>query len=96
MKLSEIFGQEYVLVETEYGVRNVDTTSDENDYEINKSKVVALKDLESAEDTSFIAETIKELGADGEENGRIYIYEGTVTTVSGTENCTIYAPEFWQ
>ena len=96
MKLSNIFSQEYVLVETTYGMDSIDTTSDNDRYEISKVRTVTLKELADDDDTNYVAEKIRELGAEGEELGNVVIYEGTVITASGSEDCTVYAPEFWQ
>ena len=96
MKLSNIFSQEYVLVETTYGMDSIDTTSDNDCYEISKVRTVTLKELADDDNTSYVAEKIRELGAEGEELGNVVIYEGVVITTSGSEDCTVYVPEFWQ
>lgn len=97
MKLSEIFSQEYLLIETEQGIMNVDTSYDEDDYQIKEISSTSLLDLEKDEDTLHIAEKIKQLGAEEAENQKIAVYVGTLKSVSGVEeNCTVYAPEFWQ
>lgn len=94
MKLHEIFNQDYVLVETEYGVFNIETSYDEDDYCFSQNSSTTLANIK--ESAPHIYHKIVELGAEGVTDEVIFICRGTVTTVSGTESCTVYAPSFWQ
>ncbi len=95
MKLYDIINQQYVLTETEYGIMDTDTSHDDDDYCLSlNGKTSLLKLKESAPN---IYERISKEAEDVQcEEENIDIYEGTVTSVSGTESCMVYAPDFWQ
>ena len=97
-KLSDIINNEYVLVVTEYGMSNVDTSYEDDLYELKEVTPTTIKKLKEDRDTEFVAEEIIRLGAEGEEDeeGKISVYEGFVTSVAKRESVTVYAPEFWE
>ena len=45
MKLHEIFSQQYVLLETDYGVTNADTSRDQDEYDVRETGHTTLKEL---------------------------------------------------
>lgn len=96
LSLSEITNNEYVLVVTEHGISNVDTSYDNDLYELKEATFTTVKSLEVDEDTKFVADEIIRLGAEGEEDGKISVYEGYVITGVRKESVTVYIPDFWQ
>lgn len=96
LSLSEITNNEYVLVVTEYGISNVDTSYDDDLYELKEAAFTTVKSLEEDEGTKFVADEIIRLGAEGEEDGKISVYEGYVIAEDRRESVTVYIPDFWQ
>ncbi len=88
MKLFDYIGKQYAILETAYDAKVVDVENDEDDYNI------VLKEKAKPED---LDETIAEILAGNSDipEEEVTIWEGTVTTVSGTENVTIYVPASW-
>lgn len=88
MKLFDYIGKQYVILETAYDAKVVDVENDEDDYNI------VLKEKAKPED---LDETIAEILADNSDipEEEVTIWEGTVASVSGTENVTIYVPASW-
>lgn len=95
-----VTSQENVLIKTMYGIVQSDTFEDDDDYDLSETGRTTLSILRSGEDDTdeaIVADEIEMRGAVGEENGEIIVYDGNVTSVSGiTENCTVYAPLYWQ
>lgn len=44
----------------------------------------------------LVEDEIIRLGAEGEEDGKISVYEGYVITGVRKESVTVYIPDFWQ
>lgn len=84
MKLYEYTNKQYVILETAYDAKVVDATYEEDDYNISLAETMESSELNDA---------VNGLIDPPEDN--VEVWRGTVTSVSGTENVTIYIPESW-
>lgn len=101
MKLFEIVGKEYAILETEYDARSIDTTYEDNEYTLEHSHKTTLQELRKHSKNECEKSIIAELIEYEDENDRsheveeIDVYEGTVSSPAKREWCAIYLPSWW-
>lgn len=98
--LSEIFYQQYVFGVFENGYERIDTTRDDDIFDIKYIKTVTFGELKNSEDEDERdrAEEINMYSGETkmEDGDEIRVYEGKVyPECTDPEDCTIYAPETW-
>lgn len=99
--LSCYFSQQYVYAVFPYDARDIDTSRDEEEYDIRCIKTVTLEELKNSEDEDERdrAEEIEGLTSyyQPEDDDKIRVYEGKIyeRCLSEPYDCTIYVPEFW-
>lgn len=87
----EGFEREQVLVETQYGISCVNTTEDNDDYDLEFSGHLEFKEL--PESVMDMIQKLRNAGERISDEDVADVYTGKVTTVAGTEDVTVYA--FW-
>ena len=89
MKLYDYLNREYAVILTEYGC-NAETVSDDMD-EYNIQQIGSAKARELSES---VIDSIK-ANAIYDPDEVIDVWKGTVSSVAGIEDVTVYVPETW-
>ena len=89
MKLYDYINREYAVILTEYGCTTETISDDMDEYSIQQIGSVRAKELSEA-----VIDNIK-ANAVYDPDEIVDVWSGTVSSVAGIEDVTVYVPETW-
>lgn len=100
-RISDITGNQWVIVETDYDAATEDATRDDiHWFKLTQKPSTTFRKLRAEEveyygEPKTVSELIERGGVEDAEDEEVLVYEGTIASVTPEESCIVYIPTYW-